>query len=141
MQKFLLTGAAIASVFATNAMAADLLPVKAPPMVAPIVYSWTGFYIGGNVGYGWGREHDDGSLTGTQSVQEFRTAGPTPVGPPVVTALATLPLFGRSNVNGVIGGGQAGYNWQQQNWLFGVEADIQGSDERSNGTICTVVGC
>ena len=27
---------------------------KAPVMVEPI-YNWTGFYIGGNVGYSWGR--------------------------------------------------------------------------------------
>jgi hypothetical protein len=72
---------AIASSFATGAMAADL-PVKAPPMPVAI-FNWTGFYIGGNVGGSWGREHDDGSVTGTQSVQVFRTAGPTPVGGPV----------------------------------------------------------
>jgi len=30
--------------------------LEAPPMAAPIaVYNWTGFYIGGNIGYGWGQ--------------------------------------------------------------------------------------
>src|SRR5262249_51142990 len=34
------------------------------------------------------------------------------------------------DVNGVIGGGQIGYNWQSQNWGFGVETDFQGSGEK-----------
>ena len=56
--KLLLAAAAMASLIATSAFAADLparVYTKAPPpMVA--VYNWTGFYIGGNVGYSWGRE-------------------------------------------------------------------------------------
>lgn len=43
-------------------------------------------------------------------------------------------------MNGVIGGGQVGYNWRVQNWLVGLEADIQGSSEKgSSDLIC--VGC
>ena len=130
------------SLFATGAMAADLAArpyVKAPPIVEP-VWSWTGFYIGGNVGYSWGRERDDGTLSGTQNVSVFRTAGPTLVSS-TTTALAALPIWGRSNVDGVIGGGQFGYNWQQSNWLLGIEADLQASDEKSTGSICSAVGC
>ena len=38
-------------------------------------------------------------------------------------------MGGTSNLNGVVGGGQVGYNWQFSPWLvFGVEADIQASD-------------
>ena len=44
--------------------------------------------------------------------------------------LASLPLTGRANVDGFIGGGQAGYNWQRGTWVFGLEGDIQYSDER-----------
>ena len=50
-----LAGAAISS----NAMAADISrPVyKAPPAGAlPVTYDWTGFYIGGHVGYGWAQK-------------------------------------------------------------------------------------
>ncbi|MGY8684182.1 outer membrane protein [Bradyrhizobium sp. UFLA05-153] len=143
MKRIAIGMAATFSLLATGAMAADLAPkpyVKAPPMVDP-GYNWSGFYLGGNVGYSWGRERDDGSLTGTQSVQVFRTAGPTPVGPPVVTTLATAPIWGRSNVNGVLGGGQFGYNWQQSNWLLGLEADLQASDEKSTGSVCSAIGC
>lgn len=59
-------------------LAADLAPrlyTKAP-VVAAVVYDWTGFYIGGNAGYSWGRASADGTLTGTQNVSVFRTAGP-----------------------------------------------------------------
>jgi outer membrane immunogenic protein len=108
---------------------------KAP--IPAVIYDWTGFYIGGNVGYSWGRASTDGTLSGTQSVSEFRTAGPTLLpGFPVVTTLASLPISGRANVNGVIGGGQAGYNWQRGTWLFGLETDIQGSDERGSSDVC-----
>ena len=34
-------------------------------------------------------------------------------------------------MDGVIAGGQVGYNWQTGNWVCGVEADFQGSDERA----------
>jgi outer membrane immunogenic protein len=37
-----------------------------------------------------------------------------------------------SNLNGVVGGGQIGYNWQTQNWVWGLEADIQGTDEKGS---------
>ncbi|HEX5515989.1 MAG TPA: porin family protein, partial [Pseudolabrys sp.] len=46
------------------ASAADM-PVKAPRAPAPPpVYNWTGFYVGGHVGYLWGRTHveEDGAV-------------------------------------------------------------------------------
>lgn len=60
MKKILLAGACVGLVAYAPAHAADLTqrPVyRAPPppqaiLVSP-VYNWTGFYIGGNVGYGW----------------------------------------------------------------------------------------
>jgi hypothetical protein len=71
--------AAVASMLASSAFAVDLAPrpyTKAP-VIPVVICDWTGFYIGGNAGYSWGREKTDGNLTGTQSVSEFRTAGPT----------------------------------------------------------------
>ena len=50
-------------------------------------------------------------------------------------------LSGRADVNGFIGGGQLGYNWQQGAWVFGLEGDIQFSNERKSGDVCTVAGC
>jgi outer membrane immunogenic protein len=143
MKRILIGSAAVVSLAcATSAFAADLAPrmYSKAPVVAAVVYDWTGFYIGGNVGYSWGRERTDGNLTGTQNVSVFRTAGPNLISS-VTTPLGTLPLIGRADVNGFIGGGQAGYNWQRANWLFGLEADIQGSDEKATADVCTVAGC
>jgi outer membrane immunogenic protein len=118
MKKILLAGVALISIASGSAMAADLAarPVytKAPVM-AP-VYNWTGFYIGGNGGYSWGRSATNYTVTG-------------------------LPAFSTSqNMNGWVGGGQAGYNWQfNQNWVFGVEADIQGTGQNGTATLPSVV--
>jgi outer membrane immunogenic protein len=123
---------------ASSALAADIrLPVKAPVM-APVVYNWTGFYVGANVGYSWGRVNTDlaASATTTTRTRIFRTAGPdlisdvTTVGLPVGIAGT-----GSTNVDGIIGGGQIGYNWQSGAWLFGLEADFQGSGEKGGHTL------
>jgi outer membrane immunogenic protein len=54
MKKLLLAGAAIFALCSASAMAADV-PVKMPYKAAPAapVFNWSGFYVGGNVGYGW----------------------------------------------------------------------------------------
>jgi outer membrane immunogenic protein len=126
MKRIVIGMAAAMSLFASGAMAADLAAkpyVKAPP-VAAVIDSWTGFYIGGNIGYSWGRARN------TETISNFATG----------VALATGTGIGSDNVNGVIGGGQIGYNWQMQNWLFGLEADIQGSGEKGSINF-TCVAC
>jgi outer membrane immunogenic protein len=116
---------------AETALAADL-PLKAPPVVAP-VFSWAGPYIGLNVGYGWSSETVSGSVTGTTTVKS--PAGTT------VTPLAPVPLYGGGSLDGVLGGGQLGYNWQFANWLVGLEGDFQGTGQRKTYSVCTAVGC
>jgi outer membrane immunogenic protein len=101
---------------ATSLVAAHAaeLPVKAPP--APVYYNWTGAYLGVNLGGSWG--HQSGEL--------YDEAG--------------LGIFGfTDHPDGVIGGGQIGYNWQFAPWfgwgtgtVLGFEADIQGSSERTS---------
>jgi len=107
--------AAIASLLSTSAFAADMAPRMYTKAPAPIVevYNWTGFYIGGNVGYSWGRSRDDSTLTNTAGTVLFASSD-------------------RSDLNGVLGGGQIGYNWQMQNWVWGLEADIQATDEKGS---------
>ena len=75
-------------------------------------FDWTGFYVGGNVGYSWGRSSDTSTLTNA------------------TRAGSLLTTSDKSDLNGIVGGGQAGYNWQMQNWVFGLEADIQGTGEK-----------
>jgi outer membrane immunogenic protein len=88
---------------------------KAPPP-APVYYNWTGFYLGANLGGSWGSE----------SHEIFY--GPTGISQVGVT----------NHPDGVIGGGQIGYNWQFAPWfgwgtgtVLGIEADIQGSSQKS----------
>ena len=115
MKRINIAIAALASLLTTSAFAADLAPrmySKAPaPVVA--VYDWTGFYIGGNVGYSWGRSSDTSTLTNAAGTILLTSAG-------------------KANLDGIVGGGQIGYNWQMQNWVWGLEADIQGTDEKGS---------
>jgi outer membrane immunogenic protein len=78
------------------------------PALAP-VSTWSGFYVGGNLGYGWGNGNTDFSFL--PSPAEF--------------GLDNASLRARST--GVTGGAQAGYNWPMGSLVTGVEADIQGS--------------
>lgn len=72
MKKFLLSGVAIAALFAAAPASAADMPVRAPQYkAAPLapVFNWTGFYVGGHVGYGWadsGVGDVDGFLGGLQ---------------------------------------------------------------------------
>ena len=109
------------------ASAADM-PMKAQPM-APVAapYSWTGFYLGGNVGGTWG--HD--KITSTTDPVAWGTTGAASIDGASPTTL---------NPNGFIGGLQAGYNWQiNQNWLLGIEADADWSGGSASRTL-TYVG-
>ena len=67
MKKLFLATTAFVVLAAASAGAADMSvsrPVYAPP--PPPVYSWTGIYWGGNVGYSWGQSKNDrtGSIVG-----------------------------------------------------------------------------
>jgi outer membrane immunogenic protein len=97
------------------ASAADIqrpAPVYKAPIMTPVrVYDWSGFYVGGNVGYGFGRQD---------------------------TSLSGFGGLGSANVDGLIGGGQIGYNWQLNNLVLGVEADFQGSGQRGDGGVAGV---
>jgi outer membrane immunogenic protein len=104
MKRVFFAVAAIASTIATGAMAA-------PPQAAPI-YNWTGFYVGGNIGYSWGRS------LGTEAFSD------------ATSGLILSASANRFDMNGVIGGAQAGYNWQRDRWVYGLEADIQGSGQK-----------
>jgi outer membrane immunogenic protein len=93
------------------------MALKAPP--APVVVDpWAGWYAGVNIGGSFGKARDTTSFGA----------------PPVLFASTS------SNLNGVIGGGQLGYNWRSNNWLFGLEADIQGSSERGTATTTALGG-
>lgn len=82
------------------------MPVKAPLLkaAAPVAYTWTGCYIGGNVGGGWAR---------TEQSQIGKVGGPSIVPP---------NDFGTSEDSSIIGGGQIGCDYQfGGNWVVGAQ--------------------
>jgi outer membrane immunogenic protein len=114
-----------AVVFSQIAWAADM-PVKAPRYApAPGLYDWTGFYIGGNVGYSLGNADTD-----------FNAAPLTVniINNPPISAVNIPGFVGSESVKpgGIIGGAQIGYNLQfASHWVAGFEADIQASAEKA----------
>jgi outer membrane immunogenic protein len=115
MKRFLVCGVAFGALI-TQAMAADMFVKAAPPAAA---WSWTGLYIGGNVGYAWGDTTDPAiSFVDPGGVIGF--AGYFNAGGNVFQSL---------NQGGFVGGGQVGYDWQFNQWgVIGVVADYQGAN-------------
>lgn len=140
IRKLLLSSVAIAAVSA-SAFAADLPSRRAPPVYVPPpvpLFSWTGFYVGGDVGYAFGKD----------SVAQV--GAPLGVGPNV--------YYQDGNPNGTTGGAHVGYNFSTQSLpvlgqfagglsglpfiggfggaggVVGIEGDVQGTDYRSTQT-------
>jgi len=92
---------------------------------APV--NWSGFYVGGNAGFGWGQA--DTSQSGSAS--SFS-------GAPIAFVPNSYSIAGtseRTALDSVLGGLQAGYNWANRKWIVGAEADIQVGRQNGNGTI------
>src|SRR4051794_21475778 len=116
LRKLLLSSVAVTAMVG-SALAADL-PYRGPPpapYVPPVpIFTWTGFYIGVNAGGAFRvRNHFDNNVF-------F----------PGVTTTPLLLLLANNNNNDnngrFIGGGQAGVNWQINQFVLGIEADGQG---------------
>ena len=123
MKRILLIGTSIIAL-AVPAMAADL-PVKAPPPVLAPLPTWTGFYLGLNGGYSFGRssrELNFVSATGATII---------PPGGGITT--------GGTDLEGGLFGGQIGYNWQTANWVLGIETDIQWANQRGSRAFSGVI--
>jgi outer membrane immunogenic protein len=120
MRRFLLAGALLAAA-AAPALAADLArpaPVYVPPPVVVPIALWTGFYVGGDIG--WFGAHQSATTT----------AFPSPgFGAPAVlgagiAGFGNLPTSHTLNGTGVLGGIHAGYNYQVTSFVFGGEGDV-----------------
>ena len=121
-----LAGTALSFAVSGFAFAADMA-VKAPPRAPPPAYSWTGFYAGGNAGYGWSAD------------PSFAFAPDNIAGGFLLNGFCCGEGInvhsGSFNTSGFIGGGQLGYNLQfQKFWLAGIEADINYSNVRGSGS-------
>lgn len=119
MRKYLLAGVVAVALPAT-AFAADI-PMKAPPRPpVPVLYSWTGCYLGGYVGGAW--QGSNGA--------EFTDLGNTTRGSfsGGVVASNNVPSHSWSDDLGssFIGGGILGCNWQPVGspFVFGIEGEL-----------------
>jgi outer membrane immunogenic protein len=115
MKRLLLaTASLLALVAARPALSADLgmrAPVKAPPVVGVPIFTWTGCYVGGHIGWGWGR----------------KTFSDTPDGFLVDFTSGVDSL--RADTDGFLGGGQIGCNYQFATpWVIGFEGDVSAAN-------------
>lgn len=117
-----------------TAFAADM-PLKAPPPPVVAVYNWTGFYVGGNVGGGWG---DRGNVTPFATGTDNGVFGDGPA--QVAAELAGINNSVATNPSGVLGGVQIGYNKQINRFVWGFEADYAWANINGTGTRITPVG-
>ena len=81
----------------SGAYAADL-PLKAPPVV--VAWNWSGFYLGGNIGYGWGQN----------PITDINDG-----------AFAPGVGYGSFDPEGFLGGFHAGANWQTGRVVVGLD--------------------
>jgi len=105
------TVVAVAALIASGpAFAADLPSRSAP--VAPVApaFTWTGFYLGANVGAGFGGD--------------FRLRD----------TVAALPVEAKLSAGGFIAGGQAGFNYQMGSFVVGIEGDLAYADLKNSVT-------
>jgi len=109
-----------AMVLGSTAQAADM-PLKAPPIAAPVMYNWTGFYIGAHIGGAWadrnGHDRFDGDRCFWGGVC-FEDSD-----------------FGRNNGRFIVGG-QVGFNYQVNQWVWGVEGQISAVTGNNHDDAC-----
>src|SRR4029077_12319307 len=110
MFRHILMASVGAIALAGSAFAADL-PSKAPPpvYVPPVpIFTWTGVYIGGQVGYVWGQN----KVGFGDNFGDFDSFS--------------------YNTSGVIGGAHIGYNLQLSQFVLGLEGDVNGTSQKKN---------
>ncbi len=108
---------ALALVQTAPARAADFAAPMTPPVFSQI-FSWTGFYIGAEAGYAWGKDTTTEYLTASNTFTGFD------------------PTY---KVSSAVGGAYAGYNYQIGWAVLGVESDIEAANLRG-GFLDTTVG-
>jgi outer membrane immunogenic protein len=119
MKRVLLIAGALAGFGVSQALAADLpqpAPIpKAPAAYVPApVFSWTGFYLGINGGYGFGQSSWNNAVDGST---------------------------GNFNTSGFLVGGTIGGNYQIGQFVIGVEGDGDWNDFNGSTGFCNFPNC
>jgi len=118
--------AVVSALLGISAASAADMPLKArPPAPIPEVWSWSGFYLGVNLGGSWSDNSRTYSMPFTTPGNIFANCG-SPAGVPFPVLVGANPFdlsTSCSRPSSFIGGGQIGYNWQAGTWVFGLEAD------------------
>jgi outer membrane immunogenic protein len=112
-RQILLASAGAIAIAGSAAYAAEPPPVYVPP---PPIFTWTGIYVGGQIGYAWG----NGNFNET-------------VVDPITGTVINTSVGGKPN--GVIGGAHVGFNYQipgwnwfsSSGWVIGLEGTVDGS--------------
>lgn len=109
----------------------------APATAGDATSSWSGLYIGANLGYG----QDTGVV---ETPMKPDLAGLPPDFPPdefaafyaVFESANPFPAAMSPSAKGLTGGGQVGYNWElPSGWVVGLEGDLQASDINGSTTV------
>ena len=121
MNRAFLIAATLSLAATSQVLAADLPPAAAPPRAPaayippPPLFSWTGFYLGINGGYGFGQSSFSNAVDGST---------------------------GNFNTSGFLIGGTLGANYQIGSFVIGLEGD--GDWNNANGSInstCVTFSC
>jgi outer membrane immunogenic protein len=119
MKHVFLSTAALA-LLSGGALAADLPAYEPPPVaVATSVYDWTGFYVGVSGGWAWLGDDDDADIDCTD------------FGPACINFPATVDL---NDGDGGLIGGTAGFNFQVNQFVFGIEGDLSWANWDQDGS-------
>jgi outer membrane immunogenic protein len=111
-KKLLLATAGALALTGSAALGAEPLPLPPPPPI----FTWTGPYVGGQIGYAWG--------SSTLDLIGFNPAN-----------RARFVISAGNSPSGVIGGAHVGYLYQINQFVVGVEGSVDGTSLRANAQI------
>jgi outer membrane immunogenic protein len=129
----------IAFAFGITFLTAAISQVSQQALAQTAPVNWSGSYVGGNVGYGWGKAHS--SQSGAASSFSGAPIAYVP------NSFDVASTSGKTALDNILGGVQLGYNFSSQRWIIGAEADLQFGRQSGNtflvsplsGSVCNNV--
>ena len=117
----------ILSLSAVSVASAADMAVKAPVVPPAPIFTWTGFYIGADVG--WAGSRQTATTVGTPA----GFGAPAIVGAGIA-GIGVLPMSHGLSDDSVMGSIHAGYNWQAGAWVLGLEGDVSVIDRNASSS-------